>query len=55
MVGPGEEIILETAVLAVASARHAVALCNSAAVAFEEQAAVLENCVRGLNIDSEGV
>ena len=46
---PGEEVIFETAVLAVASARHAVALCTSAALAFEEQASVMEDCVAALN------
>ena len=43
LIGPSEQptvdTIVHTATLAVASARHAVALCRSAAVAFEEQAA----------------
>ena len=58
LIGPSEqptvETIVQTAMLAIASARHAVALCNSAAVAFEEQAAVLEECVGVLEY-TEGV
>ena len=53
LVAPGEEVIVETAVLAVASARHAVALCTSAALAFEEQASVLEDYVEKLNATRE--
>ena len=57
LVGPGEEVIidhvLQTAMLAVASARHVVALCASAALAFEEQASVFEDCVEKLNATRE--
>ena len=53
MVAPGEEVIVETVVLGVVSARHVVALCTSAALAFEEQSSLVEDCVEKLNAARE--